>query len=440
MNQEKPAPQPISRASENRRFLRRGCENRVIGADQIRVKAKMESQSRAIRTTWMILATSVIAVAGCNSDFTNKENTDWYHARARILYGVAIEQFDAGQLDHARNKAQESLSLDPQYTPAQLLLGKVYIEQDHYPQAVGVLSELHKNLPDSAEVLYLLGVAQERCGNLSEALASYRRAYALDTTDISPVMAAAEVLVSLGRLRESQLYVESYLAIAGTEPGMYELAGRLASMRNEHDKSAKFYEQAHDLDYKNLRYLEAMGRAQFFAEKYDDAADTFRNLIDEPEYKTPSWVYTMLGDSCMALGRPYKARDAYQHASDLDPSSAGVWVNLAKAALVSRDEPRAIVSARQGLQLSPTQLDAMLVLGYALIRSGQIERAIRFLTEAIPVHPENATLRCLLGRAFAAAGNESQAAQCYSDALQLEPSSNLARELLAGAYPHRTGG
>jgi len=394
----------------------------------------MTEMTGQVRRTPMVAVLGLMVLAGCQGqEITDKKNTDWYHARAKILYGVAKERFSAGQLDHAQNRLQEALALNEDLTPAKLLLGKVYIERDQYSEAKELLSELSEEMPESAEVLYLLGVAQERCGNLPEALASYRRSYALDTTDLSPVMAAAEVLVGLGRLREAQLYIESYLQVAGTEPGMYELAGRLASMRNEYAKAADYYEQARDLDFENVNYLEALARAQFFAERYDEAVDSLQALIDHKEYEAPAWVYAMLGDSYMAMHRPRDAREAYVRATDMEPSSPGVWSNLAKAALASNDADRAVLSARQSLQLDPGQLDSKLIMGYALIRSRQTERAVRFLTEAVPMHPENATLRCLLGMALSAIGEQGQAVECYSRALQLEPESGLARELLAEA-------
>jgi len=381
---------------------------------------------------WLMTLVGLVLLAGCQNQIASKDNTDWYHARAKILYGVALEHFDAGQLDEAHNKTQEALSLNPQFLPAQLLLGKICIEQDRYVEAVGVLSELHEKLPNSAEVLYLLGVAQERSGDLAQALASYRRAYALDTSDLSPVMAAAEVLVSLGRVREAQLYIESYLTVAGSEAGMFELAGRLAAMRDEHEKAAKYYAQAHDLDYKNTGYLESLAREQFLAGLYEEAIDSLKALAENDDYRQAAWVQTMLGDSYMTMGKPIDARDAYQRALDLDADSPAAWVNLAQAALAAHDETRAVLSAQQALKLEPTNIDAKLVMGYALVRSGRNDRAVRFLTEAIVMHPKNATLRCLLGRAFESLGNQAQAVENYCEALRLEPSSGLARQLLAG--------
>lgn len=357
----------------------------------------------------------------------------WNQARAQVLYGVAVEHFKVGQLDLAGAKATESLALDDKYAQARILLGKVYIEQGNYSLAVRELEAVHRHAPRSPEVNYLLGVAHEKAKRLDEALKCYRLAHALDTANLSPVMAAAEVLVAMERVREAQVYVESYLRLAETEPGMYELAGRLAMMRKQYELAGRYYEHALDLNSRNVRYHEALGKAQFFAGQYDRARETLRDLAQRKDYDPPAWVHTMLGDCCVALGRLHQARDAYLRAAKLQPADAGLLANVAKVALALKDEDRAILAARQSLHLSPGRLDATLLLGYALLRRNQGAEAVRVLAGARDAHRRSVTLWCLLGRAHGQSGDPAEARRCYATALQLEPGHPLARELLAAS-------
>ena len=390
---------------------------------------------------WIIGALVLGAVTGCNMPSMKDGRADahkrWDHARAQVLCQVGVEHLRVGQLDRACKKALEALALNEDYTPARVLLGKVCIEQGHYRAAAAELARAQVNAPNSDEIVYLLGVAQEKDGCLDEALASYRRAHSLNEANLAAVTAAAEVLVLMGRTREAQLQLESYIHLAAEDPGVYELAGRLAMMQQEHAEAAKYYEQAADLDPGNLRYREVLAQAQFAAGEHAKAAGTLKDLSQSNQYKAPAWVYTMLGDCHMAMGRPIEARDAYQIASQQSPESAGAWANLAKAALALNDLPRAILSAKQALNLEAGRLDATLLLGYALLRNGQVDGALRLLPQAVARYPDNGTLRCLLGRAHAAAGNEAEAAQCYAAALKLEPDNQLAQALLAGPGPKR---
>jgi len=391
----------------------------------------------------IVLALAVMFAGGCESwnkiwGKYNRTNDQakadaakrWYKARARVICGVGQEHLKVGQLDPAASRAQEALALDSEHVAARMLLGKVYIEQGHYNLAFKELEQAREKLPKSPEVFYLLGVAQEKAGRLEEALVSYRRAHALDGSDLSAVMAAAEVLTAMGRVREAQLYIDSYLSVGGDLPGMFELAGRFAMMRGEHSKAVRFFEQAHDLDHRNLFYRESLAKAQFFASLHAEAAETLESLEKTDSYRDRAWVHSMLGDCYMVLGRFRKACDAYHAATELTPSESGVWVNFARSAMAMNDCSRAILAARQALDLDRDSLDALLVLSYALVRNGQASRAVSALTQGLARHPESVMLRCLLGRAYSAGGNEAEATRCYVAALRVEPDNRFARELL----------
>jgi len=379
----------------------------------------------------------LVSLTGCNlrsvPEARKEAYSRWCRTRAQIIHGVAIEHFRVGQLDKARGKILEALALDADYWDARLLLSKIYIEQGKFTLAVDELTKVRQACNESPEVLYLLGVAQEKAGLLDDALISYRRSQALDGSDASAVMAASEVLANQGLVRQAQLYVESYLSLADDEPGMYELAGRLAMMQKEYGRAAEQYRHACDLDPDNLSYVESLARAQFFAGSHREAMESLKSLLASPDYNPGAWLYTMLGDCYMAADRPRTARDSYLRASEIAPSTSGVWTNLAGAFLALGDQARAILNARKALSLDPTLLDATLLLGYALLRDGQITRSRSVLTQATGTHTGSAELYCLLGRAHAAAGDEAEAMRCYAKAMRIEPDNALARELFGAA-------
>ena len=387
-----------------------------------------------------VIAIALGVLAGCQTSVPEAKieaYKRWYQTRAQILYGIGREHYKAGQLDRAGKKLQEALALDEDHAACRLLLAKVYIEQGHYAVAAAELERVRKHFCRNPEVIYLLGVTQEKQGHLKEALATYRRAHALKTSDLAPAVAAAEVLVGLGRFREAQLYIESYLSLAQNDAGAFELAGRLAMMTEDYEKAASHYERAQDLATENTHYQHELARAYFYVGKYQEALKRLKALVKAEGDKTPVWVYTLLGDSYLSLGWLGNARNAYRSAIEREPTDAGLWANLAKAALALREESRAILAARESLRLDETRLDAVLVLGYALLRNRQARQAVDVLEQAVQGHPESVTLRCLLGRSYTAAGQTAKARRCYFAAVRLEPENPLARELLAQASIRR---
>ena len=387
-------------------------------------------------TKWIMIAMAAVlgGLTGCQPGSTSKEARAaafqrWSRTRATVLCELGDNHLKAAQLDNAGKRAKEALALDSQYTDARLLLGKVYIEQGQYAAAADELAAACRQKPDSAEAVYLLGVAQEKAGRLPEALASYRHAHQLDGTCVDAVTAAGEVLVQMDRLEEAQAYIEFNLQVAGDCPGIYELAARLAMMRKEYSQAAKHYQRASDLDYRNPRYQEALAQACFLAGEYDRAAETLTVLAAKPEYGKAAWVHAMQGDCLLALNRPGEACDAYYRAKDIQPDSAAAWVNVAKALLACREAHKAALAAREATRLQPGNSDAAMLLGYAMLCDGQIHEALAVLNQAVRTGQADGTLQCLLGRAHEAAGDEVQASRCYAAALELEPQNQLAREL-----------
>jgi tetratricopeptide (TPR) repeat protein len=384
------------------------------------------------------LAFLVIAVAsGCQQAPFNTQKGEaqqrWFETRSKVLYRLAEDRFRAGQLDAASQSVHQALALEPACLESNILLAKIDIERGQYAVAAEGLTKLLAAHPQSSEAAYLLGVAQEKAHKLREALASYRRAYALDEANLSAVKAAGEILVAMGEVRQAQLYVESFLPKAGEDAGMYELAGRLAMMGHEYDKAVESCQRARDLDGRNLRYMEALARAQFAATRYADAAESLADVIAHQPDKSSSWAHLMLGDAQMGLGKARQAFEAYFTAAERAPDDPGAWVCLAHSALAIQDAPRAILAARKALTIEPQHVQATIVLGYALLRDNQPAEALKTLSRAAEAHADNGTIQCLLGRAYAANGQPAQALRCYSQAVKMDPSSRLARELLAAA-------
>lgn len=377
-------------------------------------------------------------LAGCGQkpapDAKQQAYKRWYSYRADMVCGIGADHLKLGLLDKARNKAQEALALDGNHVPARILLGKICIEQGRYAAAIEQLNTAYQTNSQSAEAVYLLAVAQEKNNRFDEAYKNYQEAYRLDSSTLDAVMAATEVLVAMGKIQEAQLYLDKYMAPTDNNPGMFELAGRLAMMTAEYAKAADFFDDACNLDLKNHRYKEKLARAQFLAGRYAKAKKTLDGLTASKEYIPGVWVYVMLGNACLATDRADEARTAYQMAGRLDGSSGAIWASIAKADLVLGHSDRAALAAKRALALDKGNIEASMLLGYAMLTDGRVEEALTHLIRATRKHPKDSTLWCLLGRAHAAARNNAQAVRCYSTAAGLDPDNRLAKELLDAPY------
>jgi tetratricopeptide (TPR) repeat protein len=387
---------------------------------------------------WIVGALVLCLLAGCNQQSIGEAKAEasknWQHTQSQVLCSVAGEHLKAGQLDKAQEKAIEALSLEPSSYEARVLLAKAYIEEGRYSAAANELGMVcAKQLPaqNASEPVYLLAVAHEKEGKLADALAEYRKAYAMDNNNIPALAASVEVLVAMGNLTDAQATTDAYLSQSTDDPTMCELAGRVAAMQKNYAKALKCYQQAHDLDYKNTLYVECIAKTLFAMGQYSQAIETLKSLTQQD--RKALWIHRMLGDSYLCVNRPADARDEFQLIVDQNPDDASAWISLGKAALAGGDPQRAIFSCDQALKIEPSNLDAMLVQGYSLMLNGDNQRAMMVLGNAAIAHPASSTALCLLGKAHAASGQDSQALKCYTDALRLEPGNKLARGMLAMA-------
>ncbi len=374
-------------------------------------------------------------LAGCQQPTMQQTREDaakqWALTRAKMSYGVADEHLKAGQLDKAKAKAQEALSLSPQLTAARVLLGKIYIEQGNYLTACRELDIAIKEKPAMPEPHYLLGVAYEKDGKFDDALKAYNDAFAADNCNPAPVVAMAEVYVHMGQVKEAQVCLESHMNLAGDDPAMYEVAGRVAMMQRDYAKAVKYYTQARDLEFKNPLYAESLAIAHFRNGNHAEAENLLKPLAESQDRKDQLWVHRMLGDCYLAMGRANLARDQFQVMTENAPNDAQGWTGLATAALRLGDAKRAVLASGKALALEPENLDAALIRAYALIRDGQNDAAVTALTSASTLHPDSTTLYCLLGKACVGSGDQAAAVRNLQTALRLDPKNAAAKGLMA---------
>ena len=382
---------------------------------------------------WIGLTVLAITLCGCYQKPLSESRVEsydrWCKARARIFCGMAEQALQAGRLDEARKKADQSVELAPKFVDARMVLARIMMEQNAYVSAIAELKEACELDEESTQGHYLLGVAHEKAGHIDQAVESYKKSYDLDNKNIDAIMAVGEVLAVNGRAAEGSKYVEDYLAKNKAKPAMEELAGRLAMSAKRYELAAAHYAKLTKRNGEDPLWRQGLARALFAGEEYARAAEALEARTSIKEPAAPTWVYAMLGDCYMAASRCERARRAYAQAISRKPNSAALTIKIAQANLACGDTAAASRAARKALQISPGGLDATMVLGYALLKDKKPREAERLLSPAVMLHPRSATLMCLLGRCHAASGDSREARNCYRQAIILDPESEVAREL-----------
>jgi tetratricopeptide (TPR) repeat protein len=349
---------------------------------------------------------------------------DWSASRADMLRNMATQAYSAGRLEQAEAKAVEAADMDPNNPETRLFLSRIYIERGKYRSAETALAALARETPKTADVHYLTGIVKEKQGHLTEAFEAYRRASQLEESNIAPVTAAAEVLVSSGNPEQAWRFLEPRLNRDNNEAGTFELAGRISMMLGRYEKAAEFFHEARLMDVKNLKYLEMLAEAQFYSGNCIEALRWLDVIRRNEKYRPSFNVEMMRGDCLLALGQPPRAIEAYEEAAEIDGENADAWNNIAKASLINGDPAQAAAAARKAMKVRLHDADAVLLLAAALMRQEKYTEAIRELEDAGAWCHKDRLYHRLRGKAYEKSGDMARARACYAVADGTEPAGS----------------
>jgi len=301
----------------------------------------------------------------------------------------AWAQFCLGQAhytEHDMERAMPALTLalelaaaDRAYRPkAYAYLASAQSARDRHDQAEETCRTALREFPDQPELLFCLGYALERQGQIGEAVAAYEAAtqgrfgpmlahHDFTCRDLKPLARLAEIHSSQGRSEEAEHCLDQIERIRGRVPALADMRERIESARRVRERAA------------------------------------------------------ITGDAVA------EARAAVA----ADPNDAATLVRLAAALLGSGNSAEAEEHAEAALRSDPTCADALNLKGILLCSSGQFPAAAEHFQRAAAVRPDYADALCNLGVARLRTDDVAGAERAFREAAEAEPSCYAAHLALA---------
>ena len=400
---------------------------------------------RQSRAACLIFSALITLSAGCESQHQKNKKAAaerWQSARAQLTTEAARQQLQAGELQKAALTAQGVLERSPNYAPACLVLGEIYLEQNQLALARQHLAKCLSLDPANAEAHYHLGVIAERELKHDAALEHYQQAWQARPTQSAYLLAVVDAYAALGQRQQALDFLQAHLDQADRDASLYLAAGRLLADLHRQDAAVDMFRQAHQLQPDALEATEALALALLRTGHPDQAAPLFEELINaQTDPKNPAaWVYYLgLGDCRMALGDYHQAQRCFEQLCDRHPTSVPAWCRQARAALAAQKLDRARWCVDHALSLQPNDLEARILLGTLALKQQNYAQARRLFTQLAAEQPDNALVHCLLGQALEGSDAPAQARQAYARALELAPDDPLARQLWERAQAAQLG-
>ncbi|MGA1631859.1 MAG: tetratricopeptide repeat protein [Phycisphaerales bacterium] len=392
------------------------------------------------RPTALALLSLSLLAAGCNGPTAKgKEKRAEANARmnlvsSRVGYDQATQAFHAGQFERALKDVKSAIAKSPDQADYQVLLGRIYLETHRLEPAMQAFTAAIALDENCDEACYYRGVIYERWSNDEVAAENYHRAFEIDSTKLSYLLAAAECEVAMGNLDTARALLEPKARYFENHAAIHQLLGQIAMMQSDPDTAVERFRKAQLLLPEDRILAEELFRAQLAGGDLAGALESVRRLQLSSE--TPDRDLLRLEARCLAqLGRTSEARSVFVEVTRLHPEDVTAWIDLAIAAHALGDLRRLGHCAARVEMLAPDRWEAPFFRGLVARAERRSRQAIEELSKATELAPEETLPRIVLGMELRSAGRNDEAYRVLAGTLRIEPDHPVAKRLVAEVRP-----
>lgn len=384
----------------------------------------------------MILA---LGITGCGPTTHEKNKAAaidrWTAARTGIIYGMAMQQFETGELEKAERSTNQILSAAPDNARFNVLAARIALEQGNLERAYRHLEIAVNSDPRNPEAHYYAGVVFQRWQQYDRALEAYELAFQAEPDHVAPLMAIAEMLVKLNREEEAVARLQEKLVYFEHNAGLRLLTARIMLKQRRVEEALSMFREAYLLNPDDLQLLEQLAMAEYAGGHFTTAIVHLKQLMEEADHANRRDLLKALADCYQGIDQPAKARQIYLKLVDTEATDVDAWIRLGQVASILGDDSRLRQAARNAVSLDPSRYEGYLLVGLFAQKAGRIDQAIGQFERAAQLAPDSPLPLIMKGIALEKTGDLNAAAAAYSAAQKLAPGDPRPKQLLAGLDP-----
>ncbi len=211
-------------------------------------------------------------------------------------------------------------------------IASIYYDRGQFDDAIQVLNEAKKSVPEEFRIHFLLGVSYQRKRELPEAAASLEKAVQLDGKRVDALSALALVYDEMKRPEESDSIYERALRI---DPKNHLLLNNYAYSLCERglqlQRSLKMSKEAVEQQPVNQSYLDTYGWIYYRMQQYDEAERYIRKAVELGS--TSAVILEHLGDVYFKESKKEKALEYWQKALLIDATNTALKEKIQRGSL-----------------------------------------------------------------------------------------------------------
>ncbi|WP_424195628.1 tetratricopeptide repeat protein [Ampullimonas aquatilis] len=303
---------------------------------------------------------------------------------------------EQGKLSQAKALGQRTIKSGQKNAAVYREMGLITLSEGHLKEGLHWLEKALSAEPHNGQLLFDLGQAHFRFGDMPKARDFFARALSYGERHPQLLSWYAKSLFKCSQYEEGLRIADQLLMEEPDVADHHNLRGSLLNGLNRQQEAVSCFMEAISRKPADPTYHSNLG-STFFALKLHEEAiqccDTA--LILDPNHAN---ALNNKGYALKALKRLDEAREVFGKLCKQAPSSTAGWLGIATVDYEDFAYESAMTAARRVLRLDPDHLKGMAVLGGALTQTGRYDEAMLQFDRALRLDPNFNTAR--FGRAL----------------------------------------
>lgn len=346
-------------------------------------------------------------------------------ASSPVLYELAMFQLQRNRPEKAVEMLKSAVAHSDDNFTYRMTLAGLYRNLGMYGEASDSYEELVKRYPDKSELNYYLADALTQEGEIGAAIDAYN---VLESTMGMNETLSLQKFKLYQTLKQPDKAFEEIEKLANKYPmnARYRLLmGDLHLENEETEKALACYQQAHEIDPDDPRYIVSMAnyydqtgnkeaaeqeirdalvnekldvetkvgvlsryvqRLQQTQQGIDNANSLFQTLLDQHPEDTE--LKLMYGSLLMAQQKEEEAKFQFQLVTEMEPSNEGAWQQLLNISLKGEDIPEVIRICTRCKELFPEAPEYYFYLGIGYYMQEKYQESLDTYYAGLKIIPE----------------------------------------------------
>nr|MBF0221280.1 tetratricopeptide repeat protein [Desulfobulbaceae bacterium] len=347
-------------------------------------------------------------------------------------YLLSVAYLAGGHQSLARQNATKALSLDPNFTDAELLLANIFFLNEEFATSLQYLERVKEKEPENYRSYLLAGQLHLLQGSLDQAREDFENAGELNSQNLSP----SYYSIQISEHTDINSAAEKYRALLDQGIEDQILLGKYLNTLKQIGGYQKVQEY---IDFITSRpqispvsYLE-LGKFFFLERKFEQAENHLQKTLEiNPENYS---AYFYLAELYEKQNQWQKAIINYQKTLQLQPTFEAAALKLAELQLKQLSVDSATQTLQESLAQNPTSPHISNNLACLYLDNGiNTDDAFILAQKAYDLAPDDPAIADTLGWAYLKKQNFTRAKWLFEEALSQSPNNPIILFHLAKTY------